>query len=806
MQVSHQQDTITHAVIGGGKALDFGISDSAAFFNILSSTLYKDQLLAVVREVLCNAWDAHIETGITDKPVEVTLTDTKFSVRDFGKGIHNDDMGVIYCVYGNSTKKNDGKQTGGFGLGCKAPLAYVEHFDVISHHDGVKTLYKVAKSSAQAQGKPGLTPIVSIPTTESGLDVSLEIKNARDYLRFTELIKRIVRNGDMNVSLNGAVLPKLNFDSNKSNYILLTNTKLLNEYEAVMVRYGNVIYPVSNNNGYAAEYVTILDHLRLLGRNSGEYSIVFQAPPHSIAVTPSREELSMQEHTINTLKDIFKSFTSMLKKEFIAACYEHTKVVIDEAVKNVSIPELLHPQDCLPSVVKTYQVDQLIDLPSMAKRYMAYAYPQGWEYRRKDIAYRLQAMGKGGLLDRGLAQKLIKHLKVIDDSWNTGRNDNWLARNITAPVVTALKDAGMDHQRLYVYDSNDPSAVGNRYERSYLPIVPAINAFPRSINHLLPYLRNIVVIASSKTNLGMRCLKHPVFKELGKFEGFLFYHTGTKKGDRDKAVEFFTELGVNVVDLTFKQDYEGGTEAYVKPVRKPVKKGAPLLSDINRAYRVNTGWITHDDVKRIEQPEFIAQVSLAKDVPTNQIDIFDEVTTKFVIELFGEKGALTTTKATYEKYIQKGAKPLREYVIGKVTDFMMNDPTIKEYWAFHVDRVTSNIHYWRKEAVELCYKSPELRNQFGLVNNLTDEAKKYLRIWQRIKEYRRNNAEVKTVSDYLDAIPVDQKNLDLLKKFENSKLVPVLDFSELVKTLNHYDEASPEGIAALQIFTLALNN
>ena len=41
MQVSHHNDHITHAVIGGKQAIEFGISNSAEFFNILSSTLYK---------------------------------------------------------------------------------------------------------------------------------------------------------------------------------------------------------------------------------------------------------------------------------------------------------------------------------------------------------------------------------------------------------------------------------------------------------------------------------------------------------------------------------------------------------------------------------------------------------------------------------------------------------------------------------------------------------------------------------------------------------------------------------------------
>ena len=103
MQVTHSAD---HMLIGGAKTIEFGISNDAAFFQILSSTLYSDQRLAVAREVLCNAWDAHIRAGITDKPIEVTITDF---------------MGPLYGTYGGTDKNNNGLETGGFGLGCKAP-------------------------------------------------------------------------------------------------------------------------------------------------------------------------------------------------------------------------------------------------------------------------------------------------------------------------------------------------------------------------------------------------------------------------------------------------------------------------------------------------------------------------------------------------------------------------------------------------------------------------------------------------------------------------------------------------------------
>src|SRR5690606_14046504 len=186
MLVAHQDDRITHAVIGGKKAINFGISDDPAFFQILSSALYKDPMLAMVRETICNAWDAHIENECTDRPIQITLDDDYLIIKDFGKGIPDNLIGPIYAIYGASTKKNDGRQTGGFGLGCKSPFAYTDHFEVTSCHGGMKTIYNISKSSAGVQGKPTIIPIASFPSNETGIQVKIPLDPMKNNFRIEE--------------------------------------------------------------------------------------------------------------------------------------------------------------------------------------------------------------------------------------------------------------------------------------------------------------------------------------------------------------------------------------------------------------------------------------------------------------------------------------------------------------------------------------------------------------------------------------------------------------------------------------------
>ncbi len=172
-----------------------GVAETAAFFTMMSSTLYSDQKLACVREVLCNAWDAHIDSDRIDTPLEITLTEEQMIIRDFGYGIPHNMIGPIYGVYGQSTKAKDEKSTGGFGLGSKAPFAYTEHFRVISAHEGIRTVYQMSKSSSEVEGKPSIDVIVSTPTTDTGLTVIIDI-DSKDYHTFKHLISGVVANGD----------------------------------------------------------------------------------------------------------------------------------------------------------------------------------------------------------------------------------------------------------------------------------------------------------------------------------------------------------------------------------------------------------------------------------------------------------------------------------------------------------------------------------------------------------------------------------------------------------------------------------
>lgn len=308
MQVSSTTDNITHAVISNKVSTNFSVATSAEFFNILSSSLYTDQILAVVRETICNAWDAHIEAGITDKPISITITDTEFLIRDFGNGIAKEDFTDIYGVYGKSTKKQNSEVTGGFGLGCKSPFAYTDNFEVTSWNQKIKTIYSLSKSSAVVGGLSAITEIVSIPTDDSGLKVRMTIKPSDSYL-FEKKIKSVIYDGGINATINDVEADTVYTDKLKDKFIIL-----MNNTTGISIKYGNVLYDISSKDDYINEYTTAKNILKRLYSYNGN-KLILLAPPNSLAIAPSRESISLQEKSISTIKQLLNDFSKTIQNK-----------------------------------------------------------------------------------------------------------------------------------------------------------------------------------------------------------------------------------------------------------------------------------------------------------------------------------------------------------------------------------------------------------------------------------------------------------------------------------------------------------
>jgi len=307
MEVSQIAGLDTHAIIGGGKAHAFTMSESAEFFTVLSDTLYRDKKRAVVREVVCNAYDAHIVSNKRDIPVEITLTDTELVIKDFGPGIPADKIGTIYCRYGGTTKIQDSSQTGGFGLGSKAPFAYSDHFSVTSCNGGFRHVFAISRGGAETDGKPDFRQMVKVPSEETGVTVSIPLKNEKDRAEFEEIIRSVVMQGGMVANLNGDLINRFDYENATHNFILAPRAGMNESH--VYCLYGTVLYPVSTTDKEIHDSLVKIGNLI-----PHQYRLIVMAAANSVGVTPSRESLSYTDKTKNTLLGLMQRAHRVLEQ------------------------------------------------------------------------------------------------------------------------------------------------------------------------------------------------------------------------------------------------------------------------------------------------------------------------------------------------------------------------------------------------------------------------------------------------------------------------------------------------------------
>lgn len=322
-----QNDSITLGSTLDGK--QFSINADAAFFDILSNSLYQDPYLAVIRETITNAADAHKEANINE-PIEVSydLSTGIFTVTDKGNGIPHEKIHEIYCVYGNSTKK-DNDSTGGFGLGCKSPFAITDSFTVTNSYKGTEKTYILAKNN-------GIPEIITIENekqnNQSGLTVTIPFKKHFELLQPIVIIFSYY--AGLNVKFNGELLTKVNysdaavhyvFDKKVNNYsledILGMSSKNL---KGIYIKYGANIYFAdifkkdSPLYQLAAKWYDLwrfscFDALKeFCWAAFNTFRPIMTVPANSIDITPSRESIRYTDKTISTITEILKEEVNRL--------------------------------------------------------------------------------------------------------------------------------------------------------------------------------------------------------------------------------------------------------------------------------------------------------------------------------------------------------------------------------------------------------------------------------------------------------------------------------------------------------------
>lgn len=184
----------------------FSIQDQGMIFDILRNKMYSNPILAICREISCNARDAHREVGKMDVPVEITLPsglDPNYRIKDFGPGISPDRMSNIFIKYTASTKRDDNTQTGGFGLGAKTPFSYSDTFTIITNYNGTKYQYSCFIDST----KVGELALMNQSATKdpNGTEIIIPVKHA-DFHNFSNWTEHACRHWSVKPIIKGGTI------------------------------------------------------------------------------------------------------------------------------------------------------------------------------------------------------------------------------------------------------------------------------------------------------------------------------------------------------------------------------------------------------------------------------------------------------------------------------------------------------------------------------------------------------------------------------------------------------------------------
>lgn len=344
----------------------FSIKNSPHAFHILSSGLYSNKIRAVIRELSCNAVDAHTAAGTAKTPIEVKLPnalDKQFYVKDFGTGLTHEQVMKLYTTYFESTKQESNDFIGGLGVGSKSPFAYTDSFTVESRKDGKKRIYAAYLSE---NSTPAISLMSEEDTTEpNGMTVGFPVK-PEDFHEFSTEAESVYRSFKVIPTLKGVSfkVEPVKIDLDKLTDTVYVSSEQKNFPWNNCVRMGNVVYPI--------DIKKIANGDEFLQWITAKQGIFIDAPIGTYSVAASREQLQYDPATVAAFnKDMaaFKeSWLEKARKIKAKIDAEPEEFVRKRMIYNWLVEQGLHsthysrgqqfePKKVLESLKRHYQLD-----------------------------------------------------------------------------------------------------------------------------------------------------------------------------------------------------------------------------------------------------------------------------------------------------------------------------------------------------------------------------------------------------------------------------------------------------------------
>lgn len=315
MKVSHAQNNVLGSE-GLQETGGFKILANAHAFKMLSSGLYSDKVRAVLREIGCNAMDAHIAAGDPNKPFRVKIPnalDDQFYIQDWGPGLSHDEVMHLYTTYFASTKQTSNDFTGAFGLGSKSPFSYIDSFNVVSVHEGKKRTYTLYLDNNGA-------PTVSLMATEdadrdwrSGVRVGFAVK-PEDVYEFQEKAKEVFKWFRVSPEMRGVEpIERVKFRFECDDFALIEG----GERGVATALMGNVAYPLDLEPLGVTDIGNEKDAATLINYAGNLPGLVLKLSIGDSQVAASRERLQYDKVSLAKLKDKLEMAVRRAGKEVV---------------------------------------------------------------------------------------------------------------------------------------------------------------------------------------------------------------------------------------------------------------------------------------------------------------------------------------------------------------------------------------------------------------------------------------------------------------------------------------------------------
>jgi hypothetical protein len=310
-----------HAIVVGGSAEASSLATDMLIDN------YSDPLGSIVREIVSNGHDSVYERNdkqkghrnldpgddlsffSTHNDVEIQFTgessmrglQSQLIITDWGNGMSPDRVIKVYLKLGESTKKNNNTEIGGFGIGAKCPFTYTDVFTMTSFYNGLQYDWLMTRTNSGISCDLLTAPIPC--TRKNGVRVCIPIKTREDAMNFArEVNKQLMYFNDITVK----------------DMELVTGIA----YRRPTILYDNSILFIASHGNKTCQIVVgivpydldckQLDIKKLHPQFNAESGYSFRTPIGSVALHSSRERLIYNSLTKDTLIQIINDGVTQL--------------------------------------------------------------------------------------------------------------------------------------------------------------------------------------------------------------------------------------------------------------------------------------------------------------------------------------------------------------------------------------------------------------------------------------------------------------------------------------------------------------